>query len=110
VVEKSSNAPTAREGYALPHSQAGYFHNCELRLLPESSDEHNGSADQHQPAKQRRNINVRVFIRSGVDRSDVEELVFMCIVESAIGEGKTTQYDEENAHPNERFHGDCAGG
>jgi len=44
-----------------------------------------------------------------VNRPDIEDLVFMRIVESAIGEGKTTQYDEKNATPNHRFHGDYAG-
>jgi hypothetical protein len=34
----------------------------------------------------------------------------MRIVESLIGEGKTTQDDEENAAPNERFHGDNRAG
>ncbi len=51
-----------------------------------------------------------VFIRSGVDRSDIKNLVFMCIVKSAIGQGKTAEYDEENAAPNQRFHDGYAGG
>ncbi len=93
----------------MPDSQAGYFHNCELRFLPESGDKHNDSACQRQSTKKRRNINVLVLIRSGVDRSDIKDLVFMRIVESAIGEGKTAQHDEKNAAPNQGFHGDYAG-
>ncbi len=98
----------SREEYALPDAQAGYLHNSELRLLPDSNDEHNDSADERQPAKQRRNINVLVFIRGGVDRPDIEDLILMCIVESAVSERKTAQHNEENAAPNKRSHSDSA--
>ncbi len=93
-----------------PTLRRAIFHNRELRFLPESGDEHKYSANQRQPAKHWRNINVLMFIRSGVDRPDIEHFIFVRIVEPAIGEGKTAQYDKENAAPNQRFHGDYAGG
>jgi hypothetical protein len=38
---------------------------------------------------------VLVFIRRGVHRPDIEDLVVMRIVEFAIGEGKTILYDKK---------------
>ena len=94
----------------MPDSQAGHFPDLSRRLLPDSEGEHNDSAHQRQSGEQRRNINVLVLVHSGVDRPDIQKLVPTRIVESLIGEGKTTQDDEENATPNERFHGDNRAG
>jgi hypothetical protein len=94
----------------LPDSQAGHFPNFSRRLLPDSESEHNDSAHQRQAGEQRRNINVLVLVHSGVDRPYIQNFIPMRIVESLIGKGKTTQDDEENATPNERFHGDNRAG
>lgn len=54
-------------------------------------------------------MNMFVLIYSGVDWSDIQNIIAMCIVESLIRQGETTQHDEQNATPNERFHGERVG-
>jgi hypothetical protein len=87
-----------------PTLRRGTFNNIELSLLPDANGEHNDSAHECQPAEHWRNINVLVFICAGVDRPDIKDVFSMGVRESLIGKGKTTQYNEKNATPNEGFH------
>lgn len=81
----------------------------ELRTFPDSNNEHGNSSKQRQSAEYRRNVNALVFIGGGVDGPDIENIFPMSVRESLIGKCKTTQKNEENSSPKERFHIDRAG-
>jgi hypothetical protein len=74
--------------------------NFELRLLPNSSGEHEDSAHQRQPAEYRRNRHVLMFFGSRVDRTDIKNFFLMGVVETLVGKGKTAQNNKENSTPN----------
>src|ERR1700687_235465 len=88
----------------------GHVCNFELRLLPNSSSEHDDSAHQRQPAEYRRNRHVLMFFGSRVDRPNIKNFFLMGIVETLVGKGKTAQNNKENSTPNQRSHGDRSGG
>jgi hypothetical protein len=78
--------------------------------LAEAGGEHNDAAQKSYPTEYGRNINILVFICTGVDWPDIEDFFTMGVGKSLIDKGKTAENNEENATPNERFHICRAGG
>jgi hypothetical protein len=93
-----------------PTLPTGHFHHVELRPFLHANGKQNDTAHQRQPAEQRRNVDMLVLIRGGMDWPDIQNFFPMRIVEPLEGERKTAQHDEENATPDEWFHGDRSGG
>ena len=82
----------------------------ELRTFFGPGSEQDNSASEREPAEQRRNENVLLFIRGGVNRAHIENLFPVRIGETLISQGQATENDEENANQDHRFHVICAGG
>jgi hypothetical protein len=75
----------------LPDSQAGNFRNLELRAFLASDNEEGDSADQRQPTEDRRDGNMLLLVRGGVDGPEIENCFPTGIIEALIGEGQPTQ-------------------
>jgi hypothetical protein len=91
LAEGLSTPFNLREGYALPDSQAGNFRSLELGTFFTSHNQQGNSPNQRQTAENRRNGNVLLLFRRGVDGPEVKNLFLMGVVKSLIGEGQPAQ-------------------
>lgn len=75
----------------MPDSQAGNFRSLELRTFPASNNEQGNSPNQRETAKDRRDRNMLLLFRSGVDGPEIENFFLMGIIESLIRKGQAAQ-------------------
>jgi hypothetical protein len=78
-------------GLCVTRLSGGHYRNVELGTFFASNDEQGNSSDQRQPTEYGRNRNLLVLFSSGMDGAKIENLFFMGIGKSLIGEGQTAQ-------------------
>ena len=88
----------------MPDSQAGHLSNVDLRLLPDSSNEHDDATHQGQTSKYRGNRNSVMIFLGDMHWSYIHYFFAMGVSESLISKRKAAQNDEKNSTPNIRFH------
>ena len=75
----------------LPDSQAGNFRSLELRTFSASNNEQGNSPNQRETAKDRRDRNMLLLVRGGVDGPEIENFFLMGIIEPLIRKGQAAQ-------------------
>ena len=72
----------------MPDSQAGNFRSLELRTFSASNNEQGNSPNQRKTAKDRRDRNMLLLVRGGMDGPEIENFFSMGIIESLIREAR----------------------
>jgi hypothetical protein len=78
----------------LPDSQAGKFRSLELRSFLASHDQQRNSSGQRQSSEDRRDRNMLLLVRGGMDGPEIENFFSMGIIESLIREGQAAKNNQ----------------
>jgi hypothetical protein len=91
---RGSSRVASGEGDTLPDSQAGHLRSISSRSLAGSSDHQNDTRYQSQPTKDRRNGDMFLLFRRGVNRANIKNFCLVGIAETLISQSQAAKHDQ----------------